>query len=93
MLPGNKMAAGTKAGQDTTGAAITSTKTPCNGVLVQNDPDNSVDILVGDSAAQTIQLTPGSSIWIAIDDASKVFTKTVSSTATINFLSLTTGAN
>lgn len=91
MIPANKGGSATKSAQDTTGAALTSTKTPCNGVVVQNDPDNTVELLVGFSAAQTLQLSPGDSVWIPIDDVSKVYTKTVSSTANVNYTWVNTG--
>ena len=90
-LPANKLSGGTKAAQDTTAAQITTTATGCNGVLVQNDPDNSVDILVGGAAAQPIQLGPGDSTWLSINDVSKVYAKSVSGTANVNYLYLETG--
>lgn len=89
-LPANNLVAGTKAGQDTTGAAIASSAA-CDGVLVQNDPDNTVDLLVGGSAAQTVQLAPGDSAFFAVSDIAKVFTKTVSGTATVNYVYLKVG--
>ena len=54
--------------------------------LVQNDPDNTVDILVGSSAAQTIQLSPGQSITLPIQDAATIWLKSVSSTPVANYL-------
>jgi hypothetical protein len=91
-LPASKIGGGTKSAQDTTAAQITTTITPCNGVFVQNDPDNTVDLLVGNATAQPIQLAPGDGTWIGIDDASKVYTKAVSSTANVNYLTLETRA-
>lgn len=93
MLPANKIGQGTKANQDTNAAQITSTPAGVNGVYVQNDPDNTVDILVGNQAAQIIQLAPGDGVWLGIDDPSKVYAKSVSGTANINYMTLSTGTN
>lgn len=83
------MQGGVKSGQDTTAAAIVSSPTACFGVLVQNDPDNTVDILVGGAAAQPIQLSPGSAQWFGVNDAALVYTKSISGTANVNYLYLT----
>lgn len=53
---------------------------------VQNDPDNTVDILVGSASAQTIQLAPGQSITLPIQDAATIWLKSVSATPTANYL-------
>lgn len=54
--------------------------------LVQNDPDNTVDILVGSAAATTIQLAPGQSITLPIADANTINISSVSGTPVVNFL-------
>ena len=54
--------------------------------LVQNDPDNTVDILVGSAAVQAIQLAPGQSITIPVQDCNTIFLKSVSATPTANYL-------
>ena len=54
--------------------------------LVQNDPDNTVDFLVGDSTAQTIQLSPGQSITLPIQDVSLIWADAVSGTPVANYL-------
>lgn len=54
--------------------------------IVQNDPDNTVDFLVGDATAQTIQLSPGQSITIPIQDVSAIWADAVSGTPTANYL-------
>lgn len=69
----------------TTAAALTTTQASSE-VLVQNDPDNTVDILIGDATSQVIQLAPGQSITIPINDPSEIQVKTVSGTATTNFI-------
>lgn len=54
--------------------------------VVQNDPDNTVDILVGSQTAQTIQLAPGQAITIPIQDAATIWLKSVSATPVANYL-------
>lgn len=54
--------------------------------LVQNDPDNTVDFLVGDATAQTIQLAPGQSITLPIQDVSSIWADAVSGTPVANYL-------
>lgn len=54
--------------------------------LVQNDPDSTTDMLVGSAAAQTIQLAPGQSITIPIQDATTINVVAVSGTPTANYL-------
>ena len=58
----------------------------CNEVVIQNDPDNVVDILIGTSGALIFQMSPGDSIPLAIENLNLVYGKTVSSTATVNWL-------
>jgi hypothetical protein len=70
----------------TTTAAAISTSQAVSEVIVQNDPDNTVDILIGDSTAQVIQLAPRDSIVIPVADLATLYAKTVSGTATLNFL-------
>lgn len=55
-------------------------------VLVQNDPDNTVDVLCGSSAAQPIQLKPGDGLTLNVTNLNVVQCKTVSSTATVNYV-------
>lgn len=54
--------------------------------LVQNDPDNTVDILIGNATDQVIQLSPGQSITIPVQDATTINLKSVSGTPTANYL-------
>lgn len=54
--------------------------------LVQNDPDNTVDMLVGSAAAQPIQLSPGQSITLPIQDAASIWLVAASATPTANYL-------
>ncbi len=53
---------------------------------IQNDPDNTIDIFVGDSASQPMEIVPGNSMTIPIQDPSTIFVVADSGTPTINFL-------
>ena len=69
-----------------TSAAALAASQAVREVLVQNDPDNSADVLIGTSSAQTIQLRPGQSIVIPVANLATVYAKSVSGTPTINYL-------
>lgn len=84
--PPGGLFAGTKSLTTTVAAAI-STPRACTQVLIQNDPDNLVDVLVGTDGAQVIQLTPGQAITIVTSDVANVYAKNVSSTTqSVNYL-------
>lgn len=70
----------------TTTAAELATTHSISRVLVQNDPASTVNVLVGNATSQSIKLVPGASMEIEIDDISKVFVKSASATATINYI-------
>ena len=53
-------------------------------VLVQNDPDSTVDVLVGNAISQSVQIRPGEGETIPIDYLGKVFVKSVSGTPSVN---------
>lgn len=69
-----------------TSAAALASSQAVREVLLQNDPDNTVDILVGNTTAQTIQLKPGWSVTIPVSNLATVFAKSVSGTPTLNYL-------
>lgn len=69
----------------TTAAALAASQA-VSEVLIQNDPDNTIDVLVGNAAAQPIQLKPGQSITIPVANLATVFVKSVSGTPTVNYL-------
>ena len=58
----------------------------CSSVLVQADPTNAVDVLIGDSLNQYIRLVPGQTMVLPVSDVSLVYGKTVSSTGKINWV-------
>lgn len=69
---------------DGTGTALANM--PCASVLLQADPDNTTDILIGDSGAQVIQLVPGASVSLDIENTQIVFHKAVSGSPVLNVL-------
>lgn len=70
----------------TTAAPVSSTYNVIQDILVQNDPASTVNILVGNATEQTIKLVPGASATIEIDNVTKLFVKTESGTATVNYM-------
>lgn len=68
-----------------TGEAL-STSQPCREVLVQADPTNVVDVIIGNATNQFVHLVPGSYITIPIADVSLVYVRVVSGTAIVNWL-------
>lgn len=70
----------------TTGASIGTQA--CKGVLLQADPDNTVDIFVGDASNQRFQLLPGQWMQIPISNVSGIYAKAATGTATLNWLAV-----
>ncbi len=80
LFPGEKTSIGG------TAVPLSTTTSNCREVLVQSDPANTTNMLVGSSAGQYIKLTPGQSITIPIISPSLIYVKMASSTGTANFL-------
>lgn len=55
-------------------------------VLIQNDPDNTVDMLCGSAVSQPIQMVPGDAMSLNVTTLDVVFCKTVSGTGTVNYV-------
>jgi hypothetical protein len=70
----------------TTAVPVSTSTLPIEDAIIQNDPANTVNILLGDATAQTIKVVPGASFSIEIDYINKVYVKTESGTATVNYL-------
>lgn len=70
----------------TTVAAAIAASQAVREVLIQNDPDNTIDIFVGNATSQSIQLKPGQSIVIPVSNLATVFAKSASGTPTLNYL-------
>lgn len=84
----SRVKAGTKE-LTTTAAAALSSGQDCRSVAVQNDPNNLVDVLVGDADSQVWQLVPGDSVVLSVTNVSMVYAKNVSSTTqSVNWLAI-----
>ena len=69
----------------TTSAAIIGTQV-CSAVLVQNDPNSSVKLLVGDATSQPFALNAGQAVTIPCSNVNKVYVKSASATAVCNWI-------
>lgn len=69
----------------TTAAALAATLAVTE-IMVQNDPDNTIDVFVGNATAQPLQLSPGDSLVLAVNDLAKVYVKSASGTPLVNYL-------
>ena len=84
-MAGGLPKSGTNAAVTTTAAALAASE-HCQSIGIQADPDNASDVFIGDSVAQDMQLTAGSSISLDIRDPSTIFVKSASGTMIINYL-------
>ncbi len=78
-----------KAGQlsaTTTAAALGSQA--CLAVLVQADPANTQNVLLGDSSNQYLVLQAGKSLVVPCSNVAQVYARSVSGTQTVNWLSI-----
>lgn len=82
-IPANSVTAGTLSAT-TTPAAIGSGA--IQKVLIQSDPDNTVDILCGNASTQPIQLSPGDGFSMDVTNLNLVSCKTVSGTGTVGYV-------
>lgn len=78
--------AGEKTGISVTAAALSTTTRNVREVLVQSDPANTTNMLIGNSSAQEVVLTPGQSITLPVLSLSLIWVKMASSTGTANWL-------
>jgi len=69
-----------------TTATVLAASQPVFEVLVQSDPDNTVDILVGTRQAQVIQLKPGQALTIPTSNLDRVYATAASSTPVLNYI-------
>ena len=68
---------------------VLSGRIPCWQVLVQSDPDNTANIVVGESLHGChVVLLAGQSISIPINEVGKVQVRAVSGTQTVNWLAM-----
>lgn len=81
--------AGVQTGTVTPAALNNGVSIPCREVLIQNQPINAINVLVGIQALRPIHLVPGDIVTIPIDDVSKVWIATPSGTSITGFLGRT----
>lgn len=60
----------------------------CREVLVQADPANVANVVVGGSGRQTIVLTPGASVSLPVPNIGLLYARVVSGTGTANVLAV-----
>jgi hypothetical protein len=68
----------------TTAAALGSQ--PCSGVLVQCDPGNTTNALIGTATNQYFSLKPGQAITIPCSNVNLVYARMASSTGNVNWI-------
>jgi hypothetical protein len=70
----------------TVAAPVSTTSSNIREVIIQSDPDNTTNVLIGTATAQEVVLAPGQAITIPIISLSLIFVKMASSTGTVNWL-------
>jgi hypothetical protein len=81
-----RLYAGETTGVTVTAVAVSSTTAAIREALIQADPTNTTNVLVGNATAQEVVLTPGQSITIPIFSLSLVYVKMASGTGVVNWL-------
>lgn len=81
-----RLFAGKKTGITDTAVVVKAAAEGIREVLIQSDPANTTNVLIGNATSQEIVLTPGQSITIPIHSLSLVFAKMSSGTGTVNWL-------
>ena len=81
-----RLYAGEKTGITTTAVQISTTEKNIREALIQADPSNTTNVLIGNADAQEVVLTPGQSITIPIISLSLVYVKMASGTGIANYL-------
>lgn len=71
-----------------TGAAVLGANTPCKGVVLQSDPTNTPDILIGTSSNQFIRLLPGQTMYLPVSNVNLIYAKTSSTTGSVNWMAV-----
>ena len=78
--------AGEKTGITVTAGPLSTTNPNIREALIQSDPSNTTNMLIGNVDAQEVVLTPGQSITIPIISLSLVYVKMASGTGTANWI-------
>lgn len=80
-----RVESGEKTGIDTNAGPVSTTSRNCREALIQSDPANTTNMLVGGSTGQYVKLTPGQSITVPIVSLSLIYVKMVSGTGVLNW--------
>lgn len=81
-----RLYAGEKTGITVTPVAISTTSENMREAIVQADPSNTTNVLIGNATAQEVVLTPGQAINIPVISLSLIFVKMASGTGIVNWL-------
>lgn len=81
-----RLYAGETTGITTTAVAVSTTSNNIREALIQADPSNTTNVLIGNEDAQEIVLTPGQSVTIPIISLSLVYVKMASGTGIVNWI-------
>ncbi|MEO6027705.1 MAG: hypothetical protein ABIR79_12640 [Candidatus Binatia bacterium] len=84
--PGGLPKSGTKSCA-TSAAALVASATPVLSVALRNS-SSTISVVLGNSTAQDFTLLPGASISFDIADLAKIYCKTTSSTATLEYFAV-----
>jgi len=77
---------GQVSGLTATAQAVATNQPNCREALIQSDPANTTNVLVGSALSQDIKLTPGQAVTIPIISLSLIYIKMASGTGTVNWL-------
>lgn len=81
-----RLYAGEKTGITVTAVQISTTENNIRESLIQADPSNTTNVLIGNATSQEVVLTPGQSITIPIISLSLVYVKMASGTGIVNYI-------
>jgi len=81
-----RLYAGEKTGITVTAVAISTTSENIREAIIQADPSNTTNVLIGNVSAQEVVLTPGQAINIPIISLSLVYVKMASGIGIVNYL-------
>ena len=83
-----RLYAGQKTGITTSAVQISTTSKNVREVVIQSDPANTTNMLVGDSAGQYVVITPGQAINLSIISLSLVYVVMTSGTGIANWVGI-----
>lgn len=81
-----RLFAGETTGITTSAVQVSTAAANIREAIIQSDPTNTTNVLIGNSSAQEVVLTPGQAITIPIISLSLIWVKMASGTGTVNWL-------